>query len=239
MGQKVSPYGFRLGITEDWLSHWYATKADYGKFVVEDKKIRNFIKKNYRFAAISKIEINRPGEKAEMDVYLHTARPGIVIGRKGAEIDKMGSMIEKLTGKTAEIRVREVTRPELDAQLVAENIAEQLEKRASFRRTMKRAVDTTMSLRAGGIKVLISGRIGGAEIARSEGYSEGKIPLSTLDAKIGYGFTEAHTTYGQIGVKVWIYIEDKESGKQNGVNAQKGKIQEKPPRQSQRQGHAR
>ena len=232
MGQKVSPFGFRLGITEDWLSHWYATKADYGKLVVEDKRIRDFIKKNYKFAAISKIEINRPGEKAEIDVYLYTARPGIVIGRKGAEIDKMSSMIEKLTGKTAEIRVKEITRPERDAQLVAENIAEQLEKRASFRRTMKRAVDSTISLGAGGIKVSISGRIGGAEIARSESYSQGKLPLSTLDAKISYGFAEAHTTYGQIGVKVWIYLEDKESGKQNGVNAEKSKVQKEPAGQS-------
>jgi small subunit ribosomal protein S3 len=224
MGQKVSPYGFRVGITEDWLSRWYAAKGDFSKYLVEDQKIREFIKKNYRFAAISKIEIKRPGEKADIEVNLHTARPGIVIGRKGAEIDKMSTAIETITGKVAEIRVKEVPKPELDAQLVAEAIAEQLEKRSSFRRAMRRAVDATMSTGAEGVKVIISGRIGGAEIARSEGYTQGKIPLSTLDAKIGYGFAEAVTTYGKIGVKVWIYTEEKEAGKTDAADAKKGKV---------------
>jgi len=224
MGQKVSPYGFRVGITENWLSRWYAGKSDFGKFLVEDHKIRTFIKKNYKFAAISRIEISRPGEKADIEVNLHTARPGIVIGRKGAEIDKMSAAIEKITGKVAEIRVKEIPKPELDGQLVAESIAEQLEKRASFRRAMRRAVDATVGARAEGVKVLISGRIGGAEIARSEGYSQGKIPLSTLDAKISYGFAEAITTYGKIGVKVWIYLGEKGAATTDAADAKKSKV---------------
>lgn len=235
MGQKVSPYGFRVGITEDWLSHWYAPKKEFSKFLIEDQKIRGFIKKNYKYAAISRIEISRPGEKAEIDVYLHTARPGIVIGRKGAEIEKMSGIIEKITGRTVEVRVKEVLKPELDAQLVAEATAEQLEKRASFRRVMKRAVDSAMNLGAGGAKIIISGRIGGAEIARSEGYSQGKIPLSTLDAKINYGFAEAITTYGKIGIKVWICLGEhkkQELESKDGVDAETSQVQKDPARQS-------
>lgn len=225
MGQKVNPISFRIGITEDWRSRWYAGKKKFGKLLVEDQKIRKYIKKNYRFTGIPKIIIERTRDE-EVRVTLYTARPGLIIGRKGAEIEKLKDTIEKLVGKTVDIRIQEIDKPELEAQLVAENIAEQLQKRAAFRRTIKKAIDITMGMGAKGAKVQISGRLGGAEIARTEGSTAGSIPLHTLRANIDYGFTESLTKYGTIGVKVWIFKGLIELGKEdkNAVDAEKGKI---------------
>ncbi len=225
MGQKVNPISFRIGITEDWRSRWYAGKKKFGKLLVEDQKIRKYIKKNYRFTVIPKIIIERTRDE-EVRVTLYTARPGLIIGRKGAEIEKLKDTIEKLVGKTVDIRIQEIDKPELEAQLVAENIAEQLQKRAAFRRTIKKAIDITMGMGAKGAKVQISGRLGGAEIARTEGSTAGSIPLHTLRANVDYGFTESLTKYGTIGVKVWIYKGLIELGKEdkNAVDAEKGKI---------------
>jgi small subunit ribosomal protein S3 len=225
MGQKVNPISFRIGITEDWRSRWYAGKKKFGKLLVEDQKIRKYIKKNYRFTGIPKIVIERTRDE-EVRVILYTARPGLIIGRKGAEIEKLKDTIEKLVGKTVDIRIQEIDKPELEAQLVAENIAEQLQKRAAFRRTIKKAIDITMGMGAKGVKVQISGRLGGAEIARTEGSTVGSIPLHTLRANIDYGFAESLTKYGTIGVKVWIFKGLIELGKEdkNAVDAEKGKI---------------
>jgi small subunit ribosomal protein S3 len=225
MGQKVNPISLRIGITEDWRSRWYAGKKKFGKLLVEDQKIRKYIKKNYRFTGIPKIVIERTRDE-EVRVTLYTARPGLIIGRKGAEIEKLKDTIEKLVGKTVDIRIQEIDKPELEAQLVAENIAEQLQKRAAFRRTIKKAIDITMGMGAKGAKVQISGRLGGAEIARTEGSTAGSIPLHTLRANVDYGFTESLTKYGTIGVKVWIFKGLIELGKEdkNAVDAEKGKI---------------
>ncbi len=220
MGQKVHPTGFRLGITEDWRSRWYADKKTFGKLLIEDQKIRKKIKKEYQFAGIPKIEIERTREAAK--VTLHTARPGLIIGRKGAEIDKLKEELEKLTGRSVTIKIKEIAKPELNAQLVAENIAEQLVKRTPFRRVMKKTVETTMNAGAEGIKIRVGGRLAGAEIARREGVSEGKIPLHTLRADIDYGFAVAMTTYGTIGVKTWIFKGLK--GKNDAFNAEEGKV---------------
>ena len=222
MGQKVRPTGFRIGITETWRSSWYANKKDFGILLVEDNKIRKYIKKNYRFAAIPRIDIERTREEA--CIVLHTARPALVIGRKGAEIEKLKDKVEKLIGRSINIKIKEVNKPELQAQLAAENIAEQLVKRAAFRRVLKKAVDTTMQFGAKGIKVQVSGRLNGAEIARSESMTVGSIPLHTLKADIDYGFAESFTTYGTIGVKVWIYrniiATDTDKGrKKDAINA--------------------
>ncbi|HDY67742.1 hypothetical protein LCGC14_2406040 [marine sediment metagenome] len=225
MGQKVNPISLRIGITEDWRSRWYAGKKKFGKLLVEDQKIRKYIKKNYRFTGIPKIIIERTRDE-EVRVILYTARPGLIIGRKGAEIEKLKDTTEKLVGKTVDIRIQEIDKPELEAQLVAENIAEQLQKRAAFRRTIKKAIDITMGMGAKGVKVQISGRLGGAEIARTEGSTVGSIPLHTLRANIDYGFAESLTKYGTIGVKVWIFKGLIELGKEdkNAVDAEKGKI---------------
>ncbi len=225
MGQKVHPTSLRIGITEDWRSRWYAEKKKFGKLLVEDQKIRKYIKKGYRFTGIPKIVIERTRDE-EVRVILYTARPGLIIGRKGAEIEKLKEQIEKLVGKTVDIRIQEIDKPELEAQLVAENIAEQLQKRAAFRRTIKKAIDITMGMDAKGVKVQISGRLGGAEIARTEGSTVGSIPLHTLRANIDYGFAESLTKYGTIGVKVWIFKGFIELGKEdkNAVDAEKGKI---------------
>jgi len=204
MGQKVHPIGFRIGITEFWRSRWYAPKRTYGPLLVEDEKIRRFIKKNYGFAAISKIEIERTRE--EVKVILHSARPGLIIGRKGAEVDRLREQLEDLTGRRITVSIVEVVKAELSAQLVAENVAQQLEKRAAFRRTMKQAVDTTMAAGALGVKIRCAGRLGGAEMSRSEVTSRGSIPLHTLRAHIDYGFAQAHCTYGVTGVKAWVYL---------------------------------
>lgn len=202
MGQKVHPIGFRLGITKTWVSRWYAEK-EYPKFIVEDYNIRSFIKNKLYHAGISKIEIERAVNRVH--IKIHTARPGVVIGKKGAEIEKIKSDLERKLKRETMIDVLEVRHPEIDAQLVAENIALQLERRVAFRRAMKRAVTTALRFGAKGIKVECSGRLGGAEMARTEWYREGRVPLHTLRADIDYGLAEAKTTYGIIGVKVWIF----------------------------------
>lgn len=208
MGQKVNPTGFRVGITEDWTSKWYAPKAAYGAFLIEDYKIRKLIdaRLNRRppFAAVSRIDIERTRE--EVTITLRTARPGLVIGPKGAEVDKLREEIEDLIKrKVAPVKVIEIKNPDLNAQLVAEAVAEQLKKRASFRRVLKMRTESTMQAGAKGIKIVISGRLGGAEIARTEQTVVGSIPLTTLQANVDYGYAPAFTTYGAIGVKVWIY----------------------------------
>jgi len=202
MGQKVHPRGFRLGVIESSDSKWFA-RRDYRELLHEDLKLRKFLKQRLYHAGISKVEIERAANKAKINIY--TARPGIVIGKKGAEIEKLKSELAKLTPKETFINIHEVRRPDLDAQLVAENVALQLERRVAFRRAMKEAVSRGMRMGAQGIKVHCSGRIGGAEIARSEWYREGRVPLHTLRADISYGLAEAKTTYGVIGVKVWVF----------------------------------
>ena len=203
MGQKVSPHGLRVGIIKDWSSTWYASKQDYSKNLVEDNKIRVYLKKTLKTAGISEIKIERKGN--DVRVSLNTAKPGMIIGKGGAAIEELKKKLDKLTGKNVSVNIVEVKNLDMDATLVAENIAAQLEKRISFRKAMKQAMNRTMRAGAKGIKTQVSGRLGGAEIARSEHYSEGTIPLQNLRADIDYGFAEANTTYGIIGVKVWIY----------------------------------
>lgn len=202
MGQKVNPHGLRVGIIKDWEAKWYA-KKDYSELLLEDIKLRRYIKKRLFAAGISKVEIERAANRVK--VSIHTAKPGIVIGRGGTEVEILRKDLEKMTGKNINVNIVEIKTPELNAQLVAENVAAQLEKRIAFRRAMKQAVGRTMRLGAQGIKIMCSGRLAGAEMARSEWYNEGKVPLHTLRADIDYGFAEADTTYGKIGVKVWIY----------------------------------
>jgi small subunit ribosomal protein S3 len=201
VGQKVHPKGFRLGIIRSWDSNWYADK-DYSDLLHEDYQVRKMVKERFYAAGISKVEIQRTGNRVR--VTIHTAKPGIVIGRGGSEVEKLKVELSKLTAKNININIQEIKRPELDAQIVAENVAQQLEKRISFRRAMKQTVQRTMRVGALGMKIAISGRLGGAEIARTEWYAEGKVPLHTLRADIDYGFAEANTTYGKIGIKVWI-----------------------------------
>ncbi|MCL2084641.1 MAG: 30S ribosomal protein S3, partial [Oscillospiraceae bacterium] len=204
MGQKVNPHGLRVGVIKGWDSRWYARDNKVGDLLVEDNKIRKYIKKKLYTAGVPRIEIERDSQRVR--IFVHCARPGQVIGRSGADIEKLRADIEKMIGKTvAPINIVEVKTPDLSAQLVAENIASQLEKRISFRRAMKQSMGRAMRMGARGIKTAVSGRLGGAEIARSEHYHEGTIPLQTLRADIDYGFAEAATTYGRIGVKVWIY----------------------------------
>jgi small subunit ribosomal protein S3 len=205
VGQKVHPTGFRLAINKSWVSRWYA-ENDFGKFLQEDLKIRKYLKKKLYQAGISKIAIERATNKIRINIY--TSRPGMVIGRKGAEIDQLKKELQGLTDKEVFINIHEVKRPDLDAQLVAENIALQLIRRVAFRRAIKKSVSTALKFGALGIKVCCSGRLGGAEIARTEWYREGRVPLHTLRAQIDYGFAEALTTYGLIGVKVWINKEN-------------------------------
>lgn len=202
MGQKVNPIGFRVGIYKDWSSRWYGEK-DYAKFLHEDLKIRKFIKEKLKHAGISKIGIERTVSNTR--IIIHTAKPGIVIGKRGSEIDILKKDVGRFAGKDIDIDIQEVRRPDTDAQLVAENVALQLERRVAFRRAMKKAVTTAMKLGAKGIKIMCAGRLGGAEIARTEWYRDGRVPLHTLRADIDYGFTEAMTTYGIIGVKAWIF----------------------------------
>ena len=203
MGQKVNPHGLRVGVIKDWDSRWYARPDKVGDLIVEDHKIREYLKKNLYSAGVPTIEIER--DSAKVRVFIHCARPGVVIGKGGQEIEKLRASVEKLIGKPVALSIVEVRTPDTNAQLVAENIAQQLEKRIGFRRAMKNAISRAMRMGARGIKVKCSGRLGGAEIARSEAYHEGTIPLQTLRADIDYGFAEAATTYGRIGVKVWIY----------------------------------
>ena len=203
MGQKVNPHGLRVGVIKDWDSRWYARNEKVGDLVVEDYKLRKYLKKTLYSAGIPKIEIER--DNAKIKIYLHCARPGVVIGKGGTEIERLRLELEKKLGKPVALNIVEVKTPDTDAQLVAENIAQQLEKRISFRRAMKNSMGRAMRMGARGIKVMCSGRLGGAEIARSECYHDGTIPLQTIRADIDYGFAEAATTYGRIGVKVWIY----------------------------------
>lgn len=203
MGQKVNPHGFRVGVIKDWDSRWIAKNGQFADFIEEDNKIRKFLKKKLYDAGVSKIEIERAANK--VSVSIHTAKPGIVIGKGGAGIEVLKAELLKLTGKNVAVNIMEVRRPDLDAQLIAENVAAQLERRVAFRRAMKQAIGRSMKAGLKGIKIMTSGRLGGAEIARTEQYHEGSIPLQTIRADIDYGFAEAHTTYGRIGVKVWAY----------------------------------
>ncbi|MEE8583530.1 MAG: 30S ribosomal protein S3 [Acidobacteriota bacterium] len=212
MGQKVHPYGFRLGYNRTWKSRWFATKG-YGKLLHEDLRIKKELKSRFNHAGVSRIEVERAANK--LTVYVHTSRPGIIIGRKGAEIDRLRNDLQRKTGREVFISIQEVHKPELDSQLVAESIAQQLLKRVAFRRAMRRAVDTALRFGCKGIKVRCGGRLNGAEIARAEWYLDGQLPLHTLRADIDYGFAEAFTTYGVIGVKVWIYKGDIYEPEQN------------------------
>ena len=203
MGQKVNPHGLRVGVIKDWDSKWYADKKNFADLLVEDNNIRKYVKKKLYTAGISKIEIERAANRVKVSIY--TAKPGMVIGRGGAGVEELRAEIEKLTDKSVVINVEEIKNQDLDAQIVAETIAESLERRVAFRRAMKQAIQRTMRQGALGIKTSVSGRLGGADMARTEGYSEGTIPLQTLRADIDYGFAEADTTYGKLGVKVWLY----------------------------------
>ncbi|MBW3661901.1 MAG: 30S ribosomal protein S3 [Actinobacteria bacterium] len=206
MGQKIHPYGFRLGVTTDWKSKWIADKKDYSAYLHEDERVREYIRERVRHAGISRIDITRTGDNIETSVQ--AARPGIVIGRRGTEADAIRGALEKLTGKRIKLNIIEIKQPDLDAQVVAFNVAEQLRGRVSFRRAMRRAVQSAMKAGSKGIRVQVSGRLGGAEMSRTEWYREGRVPLHTLRAKVDYGFDEARTTFGRIGVKVWIYTGD-------------------------------
>ena len=226
MGQKVNPIGFRLGVNRGWDSVWYAKKKDFGNYLIEDFKIRNYIKKNVVNSGVSKVMIERTSNKCFVTIY--TSRPGFVIGKKGSDIDKIKNNLSKFTSNEVSLNIKEVKKPETNAYLVAENIAQQLVKRISYRRAMKRAVTNTIRLGALGIKVNVGGRLNGAEIARSEWYREGRVPLHTLKANIDYGVAEAMTTYGIIGIKVWIHHADdsdntKESHKKMNKNTISGK----------------
>jgi small subunit ribosomal protein S3 len=203
MGQKVNPYGFRLGVTTDWKSKWIADKKEYAAYLHEDDRVRKYVRQRVRHAGVSRIDITRTRDNVEVSVQ--AARPGIVIGRRGAEADAIRGDLEKLTGKKVKLNIIEIKNPELDAQVVAFNVAEQLRGRVSFRRAMRRAVQSAMKAGAKGIRIQVGGRLGGAEMSRTEWYREGRVPLHTLRAKVDYGFDEARTTYGRIGVKVWVY----------------------------------
>lgn len=203
MGQKINPHGFRVGVIKDWDSKWYADKKTFGDYLVEDHEIREFVKKKLYIAGVSRIEIERAANRIKLSI--HTAKPGMVIGKGGSGVEELRKEIEKMTDKSVVINVEEIKIPELDAQLVAENITSQLERRVSFRRAMKQAIQRTMRFGGKGIKTVVSGRLGGADMARTEGYNEGTIPLQTLRADIDYGAAEADTTFGKLGVKVWIY----------------------------------
>ena len=236
MGQKVSPHGLRVGVIKDWNSKWYADKDNFADFLIEDNKVREYVKKKLYAAGVSKVLIERPAEN-KIRVIVLTGRPGMVIGRAGNGIDELKAALVKLTKKEVEISIEEVRRTELDAQLTAESIAQALERRVSFRRAMKQAIGRTMKANAKGIKVLCSGRLGGAEIARSEKYSEGNVPLHTLRADIDYGFAEADTTYGKIGVKVWInHGEILDKGLQSPIREEK---REKRDRRDRKNGDRR
>lgn len=227
MGQKVSPHGLRVGVIKDWNSKWYADKKNFASYIAEDNKVREYVKKKLYVAGVSKVLIERAAEN-KIRVIVLTARPGMVIGRSGNGVDELKAALVKMTGKQVEISIEEVRKSELDAQLTAESIAQALERRVSFRRAMKQAIGRTMKSGAKGIKVLCSGRLGGAEIARSEKYSEGNVPLHTLRADIDYGFAEADTTYGKIGVKVWInHGEILDKGLQSPIREEKREKRER------------
>jgi len=221
VGQKVHPYGFRLGYTKTWLSRWYAEK-EYAELLHEDLKLRERLKSRLYHAGVSQIEIERAANKLNINIF--TSKPGIIIGKKGAEVEALRRTIEGRTGREVFININEVSKPELDAQLVAENIAIQLERRIAFRRAMRKSVDSAQRFGARGIKAMCSGRLNGAEIARSEWYLEGQLPLHTLRADIDYGFAEAKTTYGVIGVKIWIYHGEIEPGKFHASRERRGSM---------------
>ena len=226
MGQKVHPYGFRVGYIYDWKSRWFSKKQEFPKLLLEDIKIKKYIKKALAAAAVSKVEVERASDKIR--VFIFTARPGIIIGRRGSEIEKLKEELQKIAGKEVFIEIKEIKNANIDAQLVSENIAFQIEKRIPHKRAMKKAVQAALDSGAKGVKIICGGRLGGAEIARRESYRVGSIPAQTLRADVDYGFSEALTTYGLIGVKVWIYKGDKildkikEEAEDNGVNAKKG-----------------
>ena len=233
MGQKVRPTGFRVGVVEDWRSRWYASKKDFGALLVEDQKVRKFIQTKYKFAGIPKVEIERTRD--QVVVHLFTARPGIIIGRKGQEVDRLKAELEDLTGRRMELKIIEVDNALQSAALVAEDIAQQLSKRGSFRRTIKRALDQVMETGVHGIKIELSGRLGGAEMSRRGKASRGSIPLSTLQRHVDYGFREAHTTFGVIGVKVWIDLGDySDEENRDGSDAKAGQAPQKPKRTHKR-----
>ena len=230
MGQKVNPHGLRVGVIKDWDSRWFANKATFGDTLVEDYNVRNYIKKELYAAGVPKIEIERFADKVR--IHVHCAKPGIVIGRGGENIEKLRLNVEKMIGKSVAINIVEVKTPDMNSQLVAESIASQLENRVSFRRAMKQAIGRAMKLGAKGIKVKVGGRLGGAEIARSESYHEGTIPLQTIRADIDYGFAEAHTTYGRLGVKVWIYKGEVLKGDVNAAKTAPAEKTERKPRRA-------
>jgi small subunit ribosomal protein S3 len=203
MGQKTHPIGFRVAITEPWRSRWYATRKDFARFLIQDQKIRRFIQNNWAFAAIPRVEIERAGEV--VTVFIHTARPGILIGKKGAKVDRFREDLEKITGTPVRMKIIEIHRPELEATLVAESVSEMLGKRMNYRRVLKKAVDQAMAAGAGGVKIMVSGRLNGAEMARVGKISKGRVPCTTLRAKLDYGTVTAKTKAGTIGVKVWIF----------------------------------
>ncbi len=223
MGQKVHPYGFRLGFNKTWKSRWFAAR-DYAKLLHEDLALRSDLKKRFSHAGVAKIETERAANKLKIDI--HTSRPGIIIGRKGTEVEKLKAEIQKRTNREVFINIQEIQKPELDAQLIAESVAMQLEKRVAFRRAMRKAVESALRFGARGIKVRVSGRLNGAEIARSEWYLHGQLPLQTLRADIDYGFAEASTTYGQIGVKTWLYKGERLTPK----TAREEEFRERAPR---------
>jgi len=233
MGQKVRPTGFRVGIVEDWRSRWYAHKKEFGDLLIEDFKIRAFIKKKYEFAGIPRIEIERTRD--QVIVHLHTARPGIIIGRKGQEVDRLKAELEDLTGRRMDLKIVEINQPQRSALLVAEDIAQQLVKRGSFRRVIKRSLDQVMEAGVDGIKIELSGRLGGAEMSRNEKAMRGSIPLSTLRKHVDYGLAIAQTTMGVIGVKVWINLGEYTDGESaDGANAQAGKAPQRTKRPRKR-----
>jgi small subunit ribosomal protein S3 len=234
MGQKVRPTGFRVGIMTGWASSWYASKADFSELLLEDVKIRKYIKTKFKRSGVSKIRIDRTRER--VTVYIHSAKVGVIIGKKGTEIDKLTKDLENLVHRHIEVKTVEVNNPMTDPQLISEDIAEQLEKRSSFRKTMKRAIDQSMEAGAKGVKIQLAGRLGGSEMARCEIGMDGSIPLSTLRAKVEYGFSEASTAQGNIGIKVWVNNGDYLTGEDvsNAPNAQAGKVSKKPARSAKR-----
>ena len=234
MGQKINPTGLRIGVIKDWESRWYAKKSDFGANLVEDYELREYLLETLAPAGVPKVEIERTAKRVRINI--HVAKPGMVIGRGGAEIEKLKATLEKKLGKEVSLNIIEIKNPDVNAQLVAESIASQLERRISFRRAMKQCIGRTMKLGARGIKIQVSGRLGGAEIARSETYHEGTIPLQTIRADIDYGFAEAKTTYGRIGVKVWIYTGEV---LQVSNNEKRERPARRRPRKENREGGAK
>jgi len=235
MGQKVHPLGFRIAVTEPWRSRWFASKKNFGDYIVEDHLVRRFISKKHAAAGIDRILIERPGDNdRDMQVTVYAARVGLLVGRRGERIEGLQNELEKLTGKTLNIRLIEVSNPAISARLVGQDIVTQIQKRQSYRRAIKRAAEGAIDAGAKGVKILISGRLGGAEIARSEKVIRGSIPLQTLQANIDYGFVEAATQYGNIGIKVWIYKGRYGEESTDGANAEKGKISKSPKRKAKR-----